>query len=222
MKTHSHEFNLKTTTMSKTFNSTIKLLMCVCAIAMTSVSGAQRPNNYTEMEVGKGLTYFLGNTTGASNDWMEEDAVSCYTPVNAGGNRWFRMYWAGCDSYPITLSTDNAGTNFDTKIHVYYEVTGTGALVCVAGDDDSGTGFTSTVTFTATVLKVYWIRVGGYGAASGDYKLSVDTGFGGCMDANACNYLALADWDNCYCMYPAYNGECNVALEIESGDTYWG
>lgn len=80
----------------------------------------------------------------------------------------------------VTVSTDNANTNFDTQVNVY---TGScGSLTCVGGDDDSGTGTTSSYTFYAVNATVYYIYVDGDGAAEGQFELSISCAN---CDANA-------------------------------------
>ena len=72
----------------------------------------------------------------------------------------------------ITLSTcDDA--DFDTKISVYEGDCGT--LTCVAANDDGDgcSGFSSEVTFQSDGVSTYYILVHGFGAATGDFNLSV-------------------------------------------------
>lgn len=58
--------------------------------------------------------------------------------------------------YTVTLTTDLPGTNgVDTRFHVYSGVCG--ALTCVAGDDDGGSGLTSMATFNVTNGTTYII-----------------------------------------------------------------
>jgi hypothetical protein len=99
----------------------------------------------------------------------------------------------------ITLDTSDPYTNFDTQIHVY---TGScGNLSCVASDDDSGFELTSLLTFSAQPYVNYKIRVGGFGAASGNFRMTYTVGLGGCLDPVACNYSPNADWEDCSCEY---------------------
>ena len=48
-----------------------------------------------------------------------------------------------------------------------------GALTCVTGNDDGGSGNLSRVTFTATLGVTYYVVVGGYVANEGAYDLSI-------------------------------------------------
>lgn len=59
-------------------------------------------------------------------------------------------------NYTVMLSTDLPASNgTDTRFHVYSGVCG--ALTCVAGDDDSGSGLTSMATFNVTSGTTYTI-----------------------------------------------------------------
>lgn len=72
----------------------------------------------------------------------------------ASAGEWY-TYTATMDtSIRVTTSLpQNGGT--DTRVHIY---TGTcNALVCYAGDDDSGDGYTAVVTFNVTAGTTYYI-----------------------------------------------------------------
>lgn len=75
----------------------------------------------------------------------------------------------------VTVTTNNSGTDFDTKLGVF---SGTcGSLVCQAANDDIGYGvyygLTSTVTFTTLAGTQYFIYVTGQSSAFGDFSLSI-------------------------------------------------
>ncbi|HNQ69080.1 MAG TPA: hypothetical protein PKN32_11930 [Bacteroidales bacterium] len=71
----------------------------------------------------------------------------------------------------VIISTDNPGTNFDTEINVF--VGPCTALTCVGGDNDGGTGMTSSYTFTTTTGVEYFIYVDGDGSAIGQFEISL-------------------------------------------------
>lgn len=59
-------------------------------------------------------------------------------------------------NYTVTLTTDLAASaGADTRFHVYSGVCG--ALTCVSGDDDGGSGLTSTASFNVTSGTTYTI-----------------------------------------------------------------
>ena len=74
----------------------------------------------------------------------------------------------------ITLDTDNATTNYDTKIHVYTSTGGcAGPFTCLAADDDAGAGTTSMVSFAATTGNTYYILVNGNSGLTGNFALDI-------------------------------------------------
>jgi hypothetical protein len=81
----------------------------------------------------------------------------CITPpgsVNATRGAWFE--YTPAELHTTVVTTDIAGNPlFDTRVHIYSG--NCDALVCVAGDDDSGNGNTSTVSFTAEAGVTYYI-----------------------------------------------------------------
>ena len=88
---------------------------------------------------------------------------------------WYKYIGDGSD---VTLSTSNSATNFDTEIFVY---SGTCSnLTCIGSDNNSGSGTTSSITFTTTTGVEYFIYVDGNGSSNGQFVLSVS-----CI--NACN-----------------------------------
>jgi hypothetical protein len=101
------------------------------------------------------------------------------TACSGGGTTakgvWYKFVGTG---QSITISTDNAGTNFDTDINIYSG--SCGSLTCVGGDTDSGAGTNSSYTFTATNGTTYYIYVDGNGTAQGQFELSIT-----CVGCNA-------------------------------------
>jgi hypothetical protein len=141
-------------------------------------------------------------TVGVPNDNSSALPVYCTTPVGTAGQHWYSLSLENQYTVPVSVTTDLEQTNFDTKLHVY---TGTcGALTCVAGDDDSGTGSTSTVIFDALPNTTYLIRVGGYNNESGITAISIDAGYLGCTDPNASNFDIWSVVDDGSCCYNGY------------------
>lgn len=86
---------------------------------------------------------------------------------------WYRLISPVTDNINITtdLSQNNGA---DTRIHIYSG--SCGALTCVTGDDDSGSGFTSVVDFTATAGQVYYIAWDDRWTNGGfDFQITVGT-----------------------------------------------
>ncbi len=128
-------------------------------------------------ECANAMTLTCGDSDIASNILATDtDAPSaCSGGGTTSKGVWYQFTGTGQE---VTISTDNAGTNFDTQINVF---SGTcGSLVCEGGDDDSGTGTSSSITFVAANGTDYYIYVDGDGAAEGQFEISLT-----CVDA--CN-----------------------------------
>jgi hypothetical protein len=155
------------------------------------------------------------STVGVPNDNASANPPVCGTFVGTGGQHWYRFQLANQIPITVTISTDHAITNFDTQLHVY---TGScGSLTCVAGDDDSGTGTTSIVTFTAQPGVTYRVRVGGFGTAEGITNIRMFAGDPGCTDPSAQNYNWESVWDNGTC---CYNGYAVLNISNSGGQPY--
>lgn len=111
---------------------------------------------------------------------------------NPGVGVWYTILGTGGD---ITLSLCDAA-DYDTRIDVFSGECGN--LNCVAGSDieDHCSGFTSEVTFPSADGEIYTVYVHGYGAAKGNFTLTVDC---------AC----AADAGDCATVYLGYGpAEC--------------
>ncbi|WP_274474941.1 FG-GAP-like repeat-containing protein [Mangrovimonas aestuarii] len=88
--------------------------------------------------------------------------------VTAG--EWY-TYTANQDHSVIVSTSLSQNSGGDTRIHVY---SGTcGSLSCIAGDDDSGDGFLSEVTFEAYAGQTYYIAFDDYWSNVGfDFQLT--------------------------------------------------
>ncbi|MBL0015324.1 MAG: HYR domain-containing protein [Bacteroidetes bacterium] len=116
-------------------------------------------------------TTVSGNTSCATSETLGV----CGTTDGTGGGVWYVMPGNGNQ---ITLTTCNAGTDFDTKLRVY---TGSPAsLTCLTGNDDIGGGcstgpgspsFKSSVTWCSTPGVDYYILVHGFSSAEGNFTL---------------------------------------------------
>ncbi len=101
----------------------------------------------------------------ASNDIPAGSGCSGY-----GANVWFKFTGTG---NRMLISTDNAGTNFDTELHIY---TGScGAMTEVECDDDDGSGTTSLIYLCSAASTTYYVSVGYYNSSLiyGNYQLTV-------------------------------------------------
>ena len=109
--------------------------------------------------------FVLDSTTIAS----AFDVPSLCGVTNSSSGLWYQIVGSG-DS--TIISTDDAATDFNTQIQIFKGSCDN--LICVGGDDNSGTGSTSTFSFNTVADTVYYIYVGGAGMASGTFKLSIE------------------------------------------------
>ncbi|MFM7730280.1 MAG: hypothetical protein ACKO6L_04505, partial [Flavobacteriales bacterium] len=155
----------------------------------------------------------FGATAGVTNDNATSGAITCGTTVGTAGQMWY-VLTAPADG-TCTITTEGS-SDYDTKLHVYTGSCGAGNLVCVTGDDDTGTGLLSSVTFNLTAGTTYLIRVGGYAAGAGNFQLNVtcDLATDGCTDPAACNFSNTAIIDDGSCCY----GVCETL--VVTGGTF--
>ncbi|MFK7968902.1 MAG: dockerin type I domain-containing protein [Bacteroidia bacterium] len=114
------------------------------------------------------------NISASTNSATFDKADLCGTNNTAPGI-WYKF--VGTGDY-ITLSTCNAGTDFDSKISVF-EGSCT-ALTCITGNDDDANCTTSarasTTGFFSTLNKDYYILVHGFARATGNFDLTLVCG----------------------------------------------
>ncbi len=108
-----------------------------------------------------------GTATGSTSAATNTDEPDCVP----GAGVWYTFAGTGD---VVTFSTDNAGTDYDTRIGY----TDTCGNACLGYDDDGGvdyvSGWTSVLSFLTTIGTDYYVYVGGYsGTATGDFELTV-------------------------------------------------
>ena len=130
---------------------TITLLATVSAIMLSPGTWAQLTCGTASL-VTEG-TYAVPTITGIA------PPVSCTGGGSAGNGMWYRFQ--ATEDLNLTVTTDlpqNAGK--DTRIQIF---TGTcGALVCVGGDDDSGSGYLSVAVVGIAEGDTYFIAFDDY------------------------------------------------------------
>ena len=145
--------------------------------------------------------FWTGSTVGVTNDNGTSGATAAACAgLGTGGQHWYS--YTPVANQTITVSTCSAGTDYDSRIHVFSG--SCGALTCVGNDDDGcdAPGAASTFTFDAACGVSYLIRVGGFAANTGFYEFSmscVDGSTAGCTDPTACNFSACALTDDGSC-----------------------
>lgn len=109
------------------------------------------------------MTTVTGSTVGGT----PTGEGTCITTEGTGGAIWYTFTGDGGN---WTATTDNAGTNYDTKLWVFEGTCG--SLTCVTGNDDFS-GLLSQVDFATTDGIQYYIVVGGYGSDEGNYEMTI-------------------------------------------------
>lgn len=113
----------------------------------------------------------------------------CGTTGGTAPGVWYKLTGNGAF---VTMSTCNAATNYDTKLHVFSG--SCGSLTCVAGNDDyfstpytcSTSGLSSIVEFCADAGQDYYVLVHGFSTAVGEFQLDVTCSAPLTVDAGAC------------------------------------
>jgi hypothetical protein len=115
--------------------------------------------------IGTSVVDFATGTNEAATEEANEPNLS-----PAGATVWW-WYQAPEDG---VLTIDTFGSDFDTMLHVYSDVTSGFATWELEDDDDDTSGAQSEVSFAVEAGKFYDIRVSGYNGATGQIELNVD------------------------------------------------
>jgi hypothetical protein len=108
-----------------------------------------------------GFNYIGSTLSSTSSDAPDNCSANIFGP-----GVWYRLEGTG---QIITLDLSNA--DFDTQVTVFSG--SCGSLICVGGDDDSGSGNTSLFTFCTMSGEDYWIYIDGFADAVGAYEMDV-------------------------------------------------
>ena len=180
----------------KTFTRISAVLTVMLAVCWGAMDAQQTCATAVAVDCGNVI---FGSTTGVANDNATSGAGTCQTQtVGTAGQIWYSFTAPGAGN--VTMSTIGAGTNYDTKIHVYTGDCG-GPFGCVAANDDFGAGVASQVTFAMTSGTTYLVRVGGWNASQGNFEFTISCALlsDGCTNPAACNYSADATNDDGSC-----------------------
>ena len=159
-----------------------------------------------------GSTVLANNSECSSTD--DDPGCATFQPANPSAGLWFTFVGTGTE---VTLTTCLPGTIFDTYMSVY---TGTcGNLTCVAGNDDQSEpyyndlcevfAFASTVVMDTELGEQYWVLIQGVEGGVGTFELGMTCVVEGCMDAEACNFVADATVDDGSCEYAEVYLNCD-------------
>ncbi len=124
----------------------------------------------------------LTNNTGFGT---EIPTVSC--AVNSGMDTWY-VHVANCSGL---LRVTTTGSDFDTVLTAYDDCGG-GEIAC---DDDGGPGLASSITISVTAGEDYFMRVAGFGGATGNVQLNI-TRLDTCFVDGVCHNDGASNPDN--------------------------
>lgn len=151
------------------------------------------------------------NVTGSTVGDTPQTEGTCVATAGTGGAIWYSFV---SDGSVYTATTDNAGTDFDTKIWIFEGACG--SLNCVDGDDDSGSGLTSTVSFATTAGLTYYVVVGGFSSDEGNYDMDISSNGSGCSPSSVND-----DCSGAIAVTP--DGSCqNGSILLGDGDSWVG
>jgi hypothetical protein len=201
----------------KTFTRICSLLTVALAVCWGPLKAQETCQTAVPVECGAFIT---GSTAGVTNDTGTSGAITCGTSLGTAGQHWY--VFTPTENFAVNASTCNAGTGYDSKIHVYSGSCGN--FTCVTGDDDAcdAPGVASIVDFNAACGTTYYIRIGGFGVATGNYEFSLTCTPGssaGCTDATACNFSSCATTDDGSC---CSTGCATLVLNDTFGDGWNG
>ncbi|MBL9149129.1 MAG: hypothetical protein JNM94_10595 [Phycisphaerae bacterium] len=121
------------------------------------------------------VNFQIVDGTNAGDTWIQADPTSCAQDDTI--DEWYRFVMPCQGS--VTISTCNAGTDYDTTLAVF---SGCGSGQQIACNDDStdpgcqldGNNLKSTVTVNAAGGEVLYIRVSGFLGEVGTFEMTID------------------------------------------------
>lgn len=157
-----------------TISSLARLFAVSLLISSVAMAQTAPPNDLCTDAIPVGVGQ---SVTGSTSNATFDDVGTCGTTNTAPGT-WYTVVGTG---NTMTVSTCNAGSNFDTKLTVLCD--DCDELNCVGGNDDSCSGFSallSTVNWCSEAGRTYHVLVHGFGQATGTYQLDVLDGGSAC------------------------------------------
>ena len=141
------------------------ILATCCVLLLAAPASFAQTNDACE----GALPVSCGDVASGSTSLATFDSVGFCGTSNTAPGVWYRLVG---DGGAVTASTCNSA-NYDTKISVFSG--GCDGLTCVTGQDDAFgcSGFTTELTWCTEPGVEYWILVHGFGAATGDFDLSI-------------------------------------------------
>ncbi len=171
-----------------------KTLTLLTALALGASAQAQSTCQ-TPINVVPG-TYTVSQVNGMG---IPDPICAPFGAGNTSAGMWYT--YTPTENTMAIVSTSLPQNNADTRVHIYSGVCG--ELVCVTGDDDSGTGVTSLATWDAIAGTTYRIAFDNRWSSNGfDFRLSEgalpveEMVFGSVSVSTSGNSLAVVDMNN--------------------------
>jgi len=161
------------------------------------------------------------DTTGLTGSGNEPDGTLCVGAFpwtwDSSPDVWFEFTAAEDDNYMI----DTCGSGFDTMM-VIYEDSCTNEIGC---NDDGDCGLQSEYELSATAGSTYYVRIGGFAAATGTGALNVNVVLppqpGACCYASACLPLDSVECGDLGGVFAGDGTDCKTTDcdDLSGGDT---
>jgi len=152
-----------------------KILLFAVALGFsTSLINAQNSSDTCILADGATAIIATGTFTVSGIDGTEiPDPICADNGSGATNGEWYKLVSPVSDN--VNITTDLPQNNGkDTRVHIYSGSCGT--LTCVAGDDDSGSGYLSVVDFAVTAGQTYYIAWDDkWDDTSFDFEITVGT-----------------------------------------------
>ena len=143
----------------------------VLASSTMAGGGKAPPNDECQSAIAIGAGDVAFTTVGATSSGPDlPDSCNEGFGLEFAPDVWFAV--TPSEDTGIIVSTCNQA-DFDTRLAAYE---GCGGPLVACNDDGDGCGFTSFMSFPALADQTYFVRVGGYGAATGSGTVSVTFG----------------------------------------------
>jgi hypothetical protein len=193
------------------FNAGSDLAFCVTTVGNQSLADTSlcEPPGPPNDNCADAIPLSIGSTVSGNTVTAQKDGLTgslCGTGVDGPGV-WYSVIGNGTT---LRATTCNAGTNFDTKLHVY--CASCEVPTCVTGNNNDPQCIEpsrSTVTWCSQAGTQYLILVEGAIGATGSFQLAIIS-MGSCSDPVNCLFN------------PPSNDNCANAICINDGQTLFG
>jgi hypothetical protein len=154
------------------------------ALALTASAVAQN-RAFTAIPIGNGNT--AGSNVGANTIGSDPIAPCGFI----GADVWY-VYTATCNGTVTATTCAPGNATYDTVIAAYEGSCGSHNLTYLTCNDDACIGLQSTITFSAAQGVQYYIAVGGYFGATGNFTLNVSCAAAAPLNNECANAIGIS------------------------------